>query len=98
MTDGVDEDLYSSNESPPNKPKSAKPDSVDEQNEEEATDLISKDSFPGGCKVGDKYEVEITGDHGDQFSVKVVGDEDKKEPDKGPEPAGDDMEEINRNY
>ena len=85
-TDGVDSELYGD-------------DSVDEQNTKEATDLLSKDSFPGGCKVGDKYTIEITGDHGDQFSVKVV-DSDKEEesetkPDAEPD---DDLASVNSEY
>jgi len=78
--DGVDESLYGDgggSSEPKSEPKS-KPGSVDEQNEDKATDILSKSSFPGGCKVGDKYEVEITGDHGDQFSVKVVKPEEKE--------------------
>jgi len=87
--EGVDEGLYGEDDSKPD------PKSVDEKESEDATDLMSKSSFPGGCKVGDKYEIEITGDHGDQFSVKVVKpDEEKKET----EGSDDEMEQMNSQY
>ena len=85
--DGMDPDIY--DETP--KPSDRQPKSVDEKDEEQGTDLLSKSSFPGGCKVGDKYTIEITGDHGDQFSVKVMGDEDK-------EMDHDEIEEMNSKY
>ena len=93
-TDGVDQDLYGNGESPEPETKE-QPDSVDEQNAEKATDLLSKSSFPGGCKVGDKYEVEITGNHGDQFSIKVVGKDSKDEADSDQDP---DLAAINSKY
>lgn len=82
-TDGMDESLYS--DEGEGSPEKEQAESVDEQNEKDATDLMAKDSFPGGCKVGDKYEVEITGDHGDQFSVKVIDNENKKSSDMEPD-------------
>ena len=89
--EGVDEDLYG--EGGESKPET---DSVDGQEEQEATDLLSKSSFPGGCKVGDKYEIEITGDHGDQFSVKVAKPEEEE---TKPEPGSDtDLEKMNSEY
>ena len=83
----MDPDLY--DDTP--KPTDKQPKSVDEQEEEHGTDLLSKSSFPGGCKVGDKYTIEITGDHGDQFAVKVM-DSDEEESDK------DDIAEMNSKY
>ena len=85
--DGMDPDIY--DETP--KPSDRQPKSVDEKDEEQGTDLLSKSSFPGGCKVGDKYTIEINGDHGYQFSVKVMGDEDK-------EMDHDEIEEMNSKY
>lgn len=70
MADKMDGMDQYEDDAPPSK---SDPGSVDDKADEQATDLLAKSSFPGGCKVGDKYEVEITGDHGDQFSVKVLG-------------------------
>ena len=97
-TDGVDQGLYDSGESEP-APK-ASPDSVDDQATKQATDLLSKSSFPGGCKVGDKYEVEITGDHGEQFSVKVLGSEEDDTDETPPADSGSDSEldQMNSDY
>lgn len=91
----MDDSLYGDGQS--SEPKDTS--SVDEQNQESATDLMSKDSFPGGCRVGDKYEIEITGDHGDQFSVKVIGDDEKSESKPDSEGSDDpEMAEINSKY
>lgn len=88
--DGVDSELYDGGE---------KSDSVDEQNVKDATDLMSKDSFPGGCKVGDKYEIEITGDHGDQFSVKVVDSEKEESSETKPDMEPDEeLASMNKAY
>lgn len=89
MMDGMDESLYG------DEPSKGKPESVDEQSEKDATDLMAKSSFPGGCKVGDRYDIEITGDHGDQFSVKVVNDEKDKSEAKSDE---GELEDINSKY
>lgn len=91
--DGVDSDLYDSGGD------KSKPQSVDEQNTEEATDLMSKDSFPGGCKVGDKYQIEITGDHGDQFSVKVLDNEKEETSETKPDMEPDEeLASMNKEY
>lgn len=90
--EGMDSSLYGEDSSKDT------PDSVDDQNTEEATDLLAKDSFPGGCKVGDKYTIEITGDHGDQFSVKVLGDDETSETKPDDESTEDDMSEVNSKY
>jgi hypothetical protein len=94
-TDGVDPELYDSGNDTTK--EDAKPDSVDEQEAQDATGLLSKDSFPGGCKVGDKYEVEITGDHGDQFSIKVVGD-DKETSEKPGMSPDEELDSMSKEY
>jgi len=94
--DGMDEGLYNDEPSSDAEPMEAKG-SVDQQEQEHGTDLMAKSSFPGDCKVGDKYEIEITGDHGDQFSVKVIKDE---HPQGRESMSGDqdDMERLNKSY
>lgn len=94
--DGMDESLYG--EDKPSAPQN-RPDSVDEESEDQATDLMSKTSFPGGCKVGDKYEIEITGDHGEEFSVKVVKpDEESKEKPEAESGEDPELAQVNSSY
>lgn len=97
--EGVDDSLYGEGDPKPAADR-AKPDSVDEQSAEQATDLMSKTSFPGGCKVGDTYSVEITGDHGDQFSVKVEkpGEKETNEKPEASEGADPELAEVNGRY
>lgn len=91
--DGMDPGVYGDG---PKKPAG----SVDDQEQEQGTDLMNKASFPGGCAVGDKYEVEIVADHGDQFEVKVMKPEDKEQtPEAGGEGSGDpELAEMDKNY
>ena len=53
------------------------------------TALANKSAFPGDCKPGDKYEVEVVGVHGEELEFKVTGGhegyEDAGEQDMQPE-------------
>lgn len=87
--------LYDGGESPRKGKPALK--SVDEEEQDDHADLMDKKSFPGGCKVGDKYEIEITADHGDQFSVKVMNGEHEETPEAGSESNEDsEMAEMSK--
>lgn len=78
--DGIDSGLYGDAEAAPSRAPAG---SVDDQEQDAPTHLMDKSAFPGGCKVGDRYEIELVADHGEEFEVKILpekGGETETEP------------------
>jgi len=97
-SEDTDMDALYKDESKPEKKPVKKPGSIDEQEQDEAAQLMDKKSFPDGCEVGKRYSIEVTADNGEDVTVKVVGAADKPEETK-PEPDTDDeLESMNKEF
>jgi hypothetical protein len=53
-------------------PDKTPPESVDEQNADEAQILVDKKELPPGTKKGDKCMFEVMEDHGEEMSLRYV--------------------------
>lgn len=91
--------IYSEDRKPGEKP-GAKPKSIDEQEAMNATQLMDKKAFPDGCEVGERYEVEVVADHGEEVEIKVVKPEETPEkPNAEPKPDEDsELAEMDKQY
>lgn len=58
-------------------PGAEKPKSVDEENAEEAQILVNKSELPPGTKEGDTCTFEVVQDHGDEFSLRYVKEDEE---------------------